>query len=130
MKTLTRLTWGSAKFWFGAVIVVVAALAVTGDSTPTNAVNPEILPSLSAISPTYSTSALLVKGGRISSGNGPCIGDTDPTTLCLRIWAKGVNNSTGASAFQIHYQHPTDMLQVSAVNASPTWLGSTGRSVG
>jgi len=128
MKMLTRLTWGSAKFWLGAVIVVVAALAVTRDSTPTNAVNPEILPSLSGSSPAYSASALLVKGGHFSF-NAPCIGDTDPTTLCLRIWAKGVNNSTGASAFQAHYTYPADQLTVSTVSASTTWLGSTGRSV-
>ena len=129
MRTVTRLTWGSAKLWLGAVVVVAAALAVTRDSTPTHAVNPEILPSLSATTPTYTASALLVKGGQVTSGNSPCIGDTDPTTLCLRIWAKGVNNTTGASAFQIHYLHPTDKLQVSAVNTFPTWLASTGRQV-
>ena len=128
MKTWKRLTWGSAKLWLGAVAVAVAALAVTRDPTPTNAVNPEILPSLSSSTPAYAASTLLVKGGQLTSGNSACVGDTDPTTLCLRIWAKGVV-SPGTSGFGIQYVHPTDRLQVTSVNASPTWLGSTGRSV-
>ena len=128
MKMLTRLTWGSAKFWLGAVIVVVAALAVTRDSTPTNAVNPEILPSVSSTSPTYVASLIMVKGGH-PIGNAPCsAGETDPTTLCLRVWAKGVNNSTGASGFQVHYAYPNDRLSVSQAYPSTAWLGSTGRS--
>jgi len=130
MKTLTRLTWGSAKLWLGAAVLVVAALAVTRDSTPTNAVNPEILPSLSGTSPTYASSMIMVKGGH-PLGNTPCAaGETDPTTICLRIWAKGVNNSTGASAFQVHYTYPNDKLTLSSAYPSSIWLSNTGlRSV-
>ena len=126
--TLRRLTWGSARLWLVALVAIAVTLAATRDSTQTSAVNPEILPSLSATSPMYSSSAVLVKGGHVTAGNTPCSpGDTDPTTLCLRIWAKGVNNTTGVSAHQIHYVHPSDKLQVSAANGSTTWLSSTSR---
>ena len=128
-KMLIRLTWGSARVWLCAVAVFAAGLAVAHDRTPTSAVNPEVLPSISASAPAYAASALLVKGGHLSALNFPCIpGDSDPTTLCLRVWAKGVNNSTGVSAFQVHYQYPDSMLTVSAAGAQTTWLSSTGRS--
>ncbi len=136
MKVLRRLTWGSAKFWIGAIAVVAVMLAVAQDRVPTNAGNTEILPSLSGTSPTYQSSVVLVKGGRLSVLNTPCVpGIADPTALCLRIWANGVSNATGASAFQVHYQYPTNLLQVSAYCPSANcpspfpWLGSTGRSV-
>ncbi len=129
MKVLRRLAWGSAKFWLGAIAIVAAALAVARDAAPTNATNPEVLPSLSGSSPAYAASALLVKGGHFAF-NAPCSpGGSDPTALCLHIWAKGVNNSTGVSAFQVHYTYPADRLLVSAAIVSTTWLGSTGRSV-
>jgi hypothetical protein len=129
MKVLRRLTWGSAKFWLGTIAIVAAALAVARDAAPTSATNPEVLPSLSGSSPIYAASALLVRGGH-SAGNVPCSpGDSDPTTLCLHIWAKNINNSTGVSAFQVHYTYPADRLVVSATTASTTWLSSTGRSV-
>ena len=130
MKMLRRLTWGSAKFWMSAIAIVAAALAVARDTAPASAANTEILPSLSGTSPTYQSSVLLVQGGHLAL-NIPCIpGDNDPTTLCLRIWAKNVNNSTGASAFQVHYTYPADQLMVSAAGTSTAWLASTGRSVG
>jgi hypothetical protein len=129
MKLLRVFTWRSAKVWLAAAMVIAALLAVGRDQTPTHAVNPEILPSLSGLSPTWmSGSILLVKGGHLAL-NLPCLpGDTDPTTICVHVWAKGVNNSTGASAFQVHYTYPDTMLTVSAADSSATWLSSTGRS--
>jgi len=111
-------------------MVIAALLAVGRDRAPTHAVNPEILPSLSASSPTWSSgSILLVKGGHLSAFNTPCVpGDSDATTICVRVWAKDVNNSTGASAFQVRYTYPDSMITVSAAGPSTTWLSSTGRS--
>jgi hypothetical protein len=129
MKVLTRLTWGSAKFWLCAIAVIGASLAVARDRTPANATGPEVLPSLSGSSATYAANVFLVKGGRVTNGNLACTGANDPTGLCLHIWAKGVNNSTGVSAFQLHYTYPSTQLAVSADAASTTWLSSTGRSV-
>jgi hypothetical protein len=73
----------------------------------------------------------MVTGGHVSALNTPCNpGDNDPTTICVRVWAQGINNSTGASAYQIHFTYPANMLTVSnaTIIGETTWLGSTGRS--
>jgi hypothetical protein len=136
MKVLTRLTWGSAKFWLGAIVVVVAALAVARDAAPANAVSTEILPSLSNGSPDWASTAMLLTGGSMVDGSGglvdntPCVpGDTNPTTLCLYVWAKNVSNTTGASAFNVHFTHADDRIAVGALTSVRTWLGSSGRGV-
>ncbi|MGH7484383.1 MAG: hypothetical protein ACREMY_02115 [bacterium] len=130
MKFMRVFARRSAKFWLAVAMVVAALLALGRDRTATHAVNPEIGPSLSTTSPNFPTgSILLVKGGHLSALNTPCVpGDADPTTICVRVWAKGVNNSTGASAFQVHYTYPDAMITVSAAGSQSTWIQSTGRS--
>jgi hypothetical protein len=129
MKLVRVFAWRSPKFWLAAALVLAALLAVGRDRAPSHAVNPEILPSLSASAPNYPTGSILMVQGGQPAVNTPCVpGDNDPRTICVRIWAKDVNNSTGASAFQVRYTYPESMLTVSAAGSSSTWIQSTGRS--
>jgi len=129
MRLARRVLWGTL-----GISVVLSALfgmsILSGkDSVRAGAADTEILPSLSSTSPTYVPSLILLKGGQYA-GNTPCNpGDTDATTACLHIWAKNVNNSTGASAFEVGVGYPTNGLIVSYVEPKTAWLGSTQRSV-
>lgn len=124
-----NLIWATAKVGVVVMFVGVAALALARDSRPASASHTEILPSLSGTSATTVGSIVLVKGGQYAS-NTPCNpGDNDPTTACIHVWAKNVDNTTGASAFQVGFTYPDNALTVSAVQPKVTWLGSTGRSV-
>jgi len=127
MNTLKRLRWGAGKVGLFAILVGIAAFALARDHRPASASHTEIFASLSSTSATYTPSVILLKGGQYA-GNTPCSpGDTDPTTACLHIWAKNVDDSTGASAFQVKVAFQGIILST----ASPkiTWLGSTNRSV-
>ena len=129
MKLVKTLPWGSPKFWLTTFVLACALLLVARDRVPANGANPELVPSLSVTDPSWTSAAMIVKGGFLNA-NVPCSSPgSDARAICVRFWAKDINNSTGASAFQVHFTYPANMLQVSAVTAETAWLGSTGRSV-
>ena len=79
--------------------------------------------------PAYVPSVVLVKGGD-GVGPSPCsAGETDGTTDCLYVWAKHVDNATGASAFTVKATYDASLVHVDNITYSTTWLASTGRSV-
>jgi hypothetical protein len=45
------------------------------------------------------------------------------------VWAKNVDNTTGASAFQVKTTYNSTLVQVDTIAHSVNWLASTGRSI-
>jgi hypothetical protein len=132
VKSLRGLTRGAAKIGLVGIVFGIAALTLAKDGRPAAGVTTtEIFASLSGTSPTYAASVMLVRGGSGGSGFTPCSpGDTTAATTCLYIWAKNVNNTTGASGFQVHATYPATDFGVSGLTGSTVWLQSTQRSGG
>lgn len=129
MVLVRRVIWGAfgAAAFLGAVFAV--GVFMGQDSVRAGAADTEILPSVSGTSPTYTPSVVLVKGG-VYSGDSPCLaGNTDPTKKCLYVWAKNVNNTTGASAFEVKGSYNSSLVRMWTIASYSSWLGSTGRSV-
>ncbi len=129
MRLFRRLTLGvlGTAAVLGAVFAVSVLLGQ--DSVRAGAADTEILPAHSNSSPTYTPSVVLVKGGD-ATGPSPCsVGESDPTTDCLYFWAKNVNNTTGASAFEVKVTYDASVIHVDTIAHFTTWLGSTQRSV-
>jgi hypothetical protein len=109
----------------GAVLTVVLG----NDGREAGASHTEILASKSSTSPNWASSYVLVVGGD-GYGSSPCEdGESDPTTGCLYVWAKNVDNSTGASAFHVEGLYDSSLVNMLTFAHSTVWLGSTGRSV-
>jgi hypothetical protein len=74
-------------------------------------------------------SVILVKGGD-GIGPSPCsANEHDGTTDCLYVWAKHIDNATGASAFEVKVTYNASLVHVDNIGYSQNWLASTGRSV-
>ena len=130
MRASTRLIRGGAKVCFCLVGIAVGALLLARDYHPASAVvSTEIVPSASGTAADLTSSVVLVKDAA-PGGISPC----DPTetnagTACLYVWAKNVNNFTGASAFQISATYDSNLINVDSMVKFTSWLGITGRSV-
>jgi hypothetical protein len=93
------------------------------------AANTEITMGRSSTSPNYLPSVVLAKGGD-GFGPSPCTaGELDGTTDCLYVWAKNVDNLTGASAFEVKVTYNSNLISVRTIAHVTSWLASTGRSV-
>jgi hypothetical protein len=129
MRSRIRWIWGSAKFCLCIVALAFGMLFLTGDYHPAGATSTEIVPSVSDTSATWMPFIVLVKGAS-AGGISPCDpAEADARTGCLYVWAKNVDNSTGASAFQVKATYDSNMIKVDNIAHMTTWLGSTGRSV-
>jgi hypothetical protein len=94
---------------------VVAVVAVQRDSAPVNASHTEILVSSSRTSLVPISSKVMIQG--------------DPTRTELFVWTKNVDNSTGASAFDVNFTYPTNIIEGHSALAHTDWLESTNRSI-
>ncbi len=122
-----------ARGALGAAVFLSAVFAVSvlmgQDSVRAGAADTEILAGRSGTSPTYAASVVLVKGG-VYAGQSPCTaGDTDATKRCIYFWAKNVNNTYGASAFQVKATYNSNLIRAWTIASYSSWLASTGRSV-
>lgn len=121
------MIWTGARAGIVLALVAAAGVGLARDSRHAGAVTTEIVPSLSATSPTTVTSQILVKGAQ--PGDDACVAAV-PTGRCIYVWAKNVNNQTGASAFSVGATYPSSGLQMRfAQVGAGNWLGSTGRSI-
>jgi hypothetical protein len=117
------------------LLVVLAAVAVVGfvlnrdDIERATASHTEIVLSRSSTQANTLASVVLVNNGEIG-GQNPCTENPpDPTTECLWVWAKNVDNTTGASAFEIDFTFNSTLARVHSFIDFTTWLASTGRSI-
>jgi hypothetical protein len=130
MKTARRVIWGALGLgMLASAMFGVSILSGKDSHVEAGAADTEITMGRSTTSPTYVASAVLAKGGN-GSGPSPCTaGETDATTDCFYVWAKNVNNTTGAAAFQVKVTYNSNIVHVLTIAHITPWLASTGRSV-
>lgn len=130
MSMARRVLWGALGLGMvlGAMFGV-SILSGKDSQVHAGAGNTEITMGRSATSPAYVSALVLAKGGN-GSGPSPCTaGEVDATTDCLYVWAKHIDNTTGASAFEVKLTYNSDIVHVLHISSLNAWLGSTGRSV-
>lgn len=116
MKALTGGIRRLAKVGLLASVVAIAALAPSQDGRPASASHTEILFSSSNTSPIAESSIVLP------------LDATEPTEIY--VWAKGVDDPTGAAAFELDFEFDSSMVSMTSLSGEMGWLGSTGRSGG
>lgn len=103
----------AAKLTLVATALMVATLFVGRGTTSVSASTTQIVLSESSFAPIPSSTIILYEGGA-------------PTPIY--VWAKDVDNPTGASAFQVNITYNGAVVDVVSLTGSSTWLGSSGRS--
>ena len=106
--------WWAGKLSVLLVLLLAAGWGLQHDARPARASHTEILVSDLYTSPHKVTSTVLMIGG---------------PTKYFYVWAKNVDNSTGASAFEIHINYNSQIAALTTLLRRTEWLGSTGRSV-
>ena len=106
-------------WWAGRLSIVLIVLLAAGwglqhDARPANASHTEILVSDLYTSIHKVDSTVLMVGG---------------PTKYYYVWAKNVDNSTGASAFKVHVNYNSHIAALTTLLPQTGWLASTGRSV-
>ncbi len=114
MRVLAGVLRRTAKLPLLVILAAGLALALTRDAQPVAASHTEI-----AIN-TSSTTASVAQQTIVFFPNDP------PQNFY--IWAKGVDNSLGAGAFNIEFHYDASVLSVTDLTEDTTWLASTGRS--
>ncbi len=117
MKGWTRRAWFATKLLAFVAVVAVGAVLPAKDGREASASHTDLFFSLSGspgATPATSSSLLFYPNGA-------------PKTLY--VWARNVtHDATGVSAFEIRFTYKTAVASVSSLQASTTWLQSTGRS--
>lgn len=126
MRRVARWALGTGVFLSA---VFAASVLIGQDSGRAGAAHTEILTSISGTQANWKNSMVLIQGS-IPGGPSPCAeGEADPTTGCIYVWAKNVDNPTGASAFQVEFDYDSNLVHVGSMASSSAWLASTNRSV-